>query len=97
MPWKVSVPARLQEPVLPPTSTDIPATVNPGWTDEITGGDAGVVVVVAPVVVVVDLGMVVVVLVVVVELVGPSTRFTRRVAVALSWSRLGWVRVAVTV
>jgi hypothetical protein len=64
-PWKVSVPARLHEPVLPPTSTDIPANVNPGCTDEMTGCDAGVVVVVVPLVVVL---LVVVPLVVVVPL-----------------------------
>jgi hypothetical protein len=37
VPWRASVPVRLQEPVLPSTSTVRPGAVDPGLTEEITG------------------------------------------------------------
>ncbi len=37
MPWKVSVPPRLQEPVLPRTSTAMPAKMTSGATDKMVG------------------------------------------------------------
>jgi len=47
VPWKTSVPERLQEPVLPTTSTGRPGGVAPGATDEMTGVSVTVTVTVA--------------------------------------------------
>jgi hypothetical protein len=37
VPWRLSLPARLQEPVLPATSTFRPGGEDPGRTEEMTG------------------------------------------------------------